>query len=69
MARSLQLSGLIHSKFSNETAFAKALGWSRQRVWKLTTGKKIPTIADVKAVAEALDTEFMVVANIFLQMK
>ena len=66
MAKDLQLNGLIHSKFDSETAMANAMGWSRQRLNRITTGKKVPDLSEVKDIANVLDTSFMAVAHIFL---
>jgi len=63
----MELRGLIYSKFKNEARMADALGWSRQRLNKITTGKKIPDLFEVRDIANILGVEFMVVANIFLR--
>ena len=67
MAKILGLRGLIFSKFESEADMAKALGWPRQRLNKITNGVKEPDLQEVQAMAEALGEEFMVVANIFLR--
>ena len=69
MAKDLQLSGLIHSKFDSESAMANAMGWSRQRLNRITTGKKVPDLFEVDDIANVLDTSFVSVAHIFLGSK
>ena len=66
MAKNLALRGMIYSKFENEAKFADALGWSRQKLNKITTGKKEPDLSEVRDMANVLDASFMDVAHIFL---
>ena len=66
MGKIMPLRGLIFSKFESESQYAKALGWSRQRLWKITTGRKDPDLNEVQHMAEVLCVSFMDVANIFL---
>ncbi|MCL1981781.1 MAG: helix-turn-helix domain-containing protein [Clostridiales bacterium] len=63
----LALRGLIYGKFDTETAFAQHLGWSRQRLNKLTSGKRKPDIDEVFEIAQLLGEDFEVVAQIFLE--
>lgn len=67
MAKVLDLRGMIYSKFGNEAQAADAMGWSRQRLNKITSGNKEPDLFDVKALADVLGVSFMDVAQIFLQ--
>ena len=69
MAKDLQLNGLIHSKYDSETAMANAMGWSKQKLNRITTGKKVPDLFEVNDIASVLDTSFMSVAQIFLGEK
>lgn len=69
MAKNMALRGLIYSHFPNESTMAQAMGWSRQRLNKITNGKKEPTIAEVQYIAVVLGVPFMDVARIFLQMQ
>ena len=66
MAKNLELNGMIHGKFGSETAMAHSLQWSRQRLNKITNGRKLPDLLEVNAMAEALDVSFIDLANIFL---
>lgn len=67
MAKVLDLRGMIYSKFDNESQAADAMGWSRQRLNKITSGNKEPDLFEVKALADVLGVPFMDVAQIFLQ--
>lgn len=69
MAKILALSGLIHSKFKYESNLADSMGWSRQRLNKITNGDKEPDLGEVRDIANALDEPFMTVAQIFLDLK
>lgn len=69
MAKILALNGLIHSKFENEARMAKALGWPRQRLNKITNGEKEPDLYEVRDISGVLGESFMTVAQIFLDRK
>ena len=69
MAKILALSGLIHSKFHTESKMADAMGWSRQRLNKITNGDKEPDLDEVRSISDVLDVSFMTVAQIFLDRK
>ena len=66
MAKNLQLSGLIHSQFGSEAKMAQSMGWSRQRLNKITNGKHVPDLFEVNDMAAALNTSFISMARIFL---
>lgn len=69
MAKIMELNSLIHGQFESEAQFATALGWSRQRMNKITTGKKQPTLEEVQQLAEGLRVPFMMVCGFFLKKK
>lgn len=64
--RNMVLRGLIYSKYHNESELARTLGWSRQRLNRITTGRKEPDIRDMKALASALDVTVQDLFDIFL---
>ena len=59
------LRSLIYGKFETESAFATHLGWQRQRLSKITNGKKTPDIYEAKAIAEGLDVDIDTLASFF----
>ena len=61
----LGLRSLIYGKFNTEAAFAGRLGWTRQRLSKITNGKKIPNIYEAKEMADALDEDIAKIAACF----
>ena len=63
----LEIRGLIHSKFDSESAFAEYLGWSRQQLNKITTGKRMPSLQETFVLSKALDVNFEEMAQIFLK--
>ena len=67
MKKVLEIRGLIHSKFDSESKFAEHLKWHRQRLNKITTGKKKPDLDETFAIAEGLEMNFEEVAQIFLR--
>lgn len=66
MAKIKELRSLIYGKYDTEVEFAKTLGWTRQRLNKITNGEKEPDISEIDVMSRALNTDFMTVANIFL---
>ena len=66
MPKNPDLNGLIHKNYDSESEMAISMGWSRQRLNRITNGKKVPDLFEVKSIADALHTSFMDVAHIFL---
>ncbi len=66
VAKILELNGLIHSKYSTESQLADELGWTKQRLNKITNGLKEPDLDEVEALAKKLDQSIETVAYIFL---
>lgn len=64
-----ELRGLIYSKYDSEAAMAKAMGWPRQRLSKITNGIKEPDISELNAIAEPLGISVGDIAQIFLRAK
>jgi len=69
VAKILELSGMIHSKYGSEVNMADAMHWSRQRLNKITNCKKVPNLYEVLELANALGTDYMTMAHIFLSQK
>lgn len=65
----MELNSLIHGQYHNQAEFAKAIGWSRQRLNKVVNGDKQPSLEDVRDISDGLHVPFMMVANIFLRPK
>lgn len=61
-----EIRGMIYAKFRSEADCAKRLGWNRQRLNKITTGKKIPDISEINQLASVLGEDEMKLYHIFL---
>ena len=69
MKKVLELRGMIYGKYESEAALAADLGWSRQRLNKITCGIKEPDLEEVSALAGALDQPIETIVQIFLRSK
>ncbi len=69
MAKSMELNGLIHSQFKNEASLARALGWPRQRLNKITSGSKEPNISEAVQIARQLGVSVDRLSDIFFESK
>ena len=49
-----------------EAECARKMGWSRQRLNKITTGKKMPDIAELNCIAAVLERNADELLHIFL---
>lgn len=63
------LKDLIATKFASEAAMARALGWKRQRLNKITTGSKEPDLHEASDMANVLDVSISQIASFFLEVK
>ena len=50
-----ELRGIIYSKFDSEADMAKAMGWTRQRLSKITNGLKEPDVNELNDMANPLN--------------
>lgn len=57
---------VILSKFKSEAAFARHIGWSRQRLNKVTNLVKGPTVQEINLIAEGLEESASDIYLIFL---
>ena len=65
----MELNSLIHGQFRSQAAFARHIGWNKQRLNKIVNCDKQPTLEEVQTIAEGLCVPFMMIANIFLRRK
>lgn len=63
------LDKLIHESYKNESACARAMGWARQRLNKITTGVKEPDVSELNELAIALHKSVGEIAEFFLRAK
>lgn len=69
MAKVIELRGLIYSKYETETQLAHDLGWTKQRLNVITTGKREPDLEEVEALAEKLGKSVGDMVHLFLRHK
>ena len=69
MAKNKALAALIHSKFDSESELARALGWKRQRLNRITTGRKEPELSEACEIAKMLQVPIDILTQIFLSNK
>jgi len=69
MMQAAPLKRLIAERYKSEAQAAKALGWSRQRLNRITNGKKEPDLDEVNALAKLLKKPLGEIAAIFLSKK
>lgn len=67
MKRVRELKALIQLKYDTETEAARDFGWTKQRLNRITTGKREPDIQEVKVLAEKLGKSWNEIADIFLR--
>ena len=63
------LCDIISTKFKSEAAFARFLGWTRQKLNLITNGKREPTVAEINDIALGLGITATQVYVIFLSSK
>jgi hypothetical protein len=61
-----KLRGAIYSKFKSASAFADALGWTKQKLSNVLTGKKIPNVTEIADMARAMKMSNAELLAIFL---
>lgn len=64
-----QLNEMIQKGYKSQAEMARKIGWSRQKMNKITTGRQKPDITDLNLLANALGCEVIVLLNIFLQQE
>ena len=69
MAKIIELRGLIYGKYESETQLAQELGWTKQRLNVITTGRREPNLEEVEARASKLDKPVGDMVYIFLRHK
>lgn len=66
MAKNNELRGLIYTKYSSLSDCARALGWPRQRLDRITNGYHIPNLVETAMLARVLDSSVNTIAEFFL---
>lgn len=66
MQRESQIKQMILERFGTEAKAARALGWPRQRLNKITIGRKEPDLEEVSALSGLLGVPVGEMVAIFL---
>lgn len=69
MKKVRELRGIIYSQFDTEAELASRLGWSAQRLNKITNGIKEPDLEELNQLSEALNRPVSDLLQIFLRYK
>ena len=64
-----EIKAVISAHFPTESALARELGWPRQRLNKLTTGARLPTIREINDLSRELGMPVGNLVDIFLRIK
>ena len=64
-----RLRGEIVAEYRTQTAFADAIGWHKNKVTKMLTGKYKPDTDEVAEIANLLDLDSPKFCDIFLSEK
>ena len=60
-----RLRTVIRKKYRTDNEFAKAMGWTKQKVSKTLKGQRSPKISDLNAMSEALELPIGEVVSFF----
>lgn len=61
-----QIRGLVFSMYSNISSFAKAIGWGRNKAYRIVNGIQKPSAGDMEAMARCLNiTDAVAFVSIF----
>ena len=64
-----KIRGLILGRYSSISAFAKEVGWSRQKASSIIRGIQEPSLDDIYVISRAVGEDADKIASIFLQQK
>lgn len=64
-----ELKNLIRTKYVTEAECARQLGWTRQKLNRITNGIKLPDVKEVNELSIALGTTVDEIAQFFLGKK
>lgn len=57
MKQNMSLHGLVRASYRSVADLAEKLGWSYSKTYRIVTGRQIPNIIEVWALADALDLQ------------
>ena len=66
MPRIKEVRKLIYEKYNSEAEMASRIGWSKQRLNRITNGAKRPSLRDISELSIGLEIDATELARIFL---
>jgi len=57
--------GMVYSTFHNAASMAREMGWEKQKLHRIMTGKQEPSVSELHELAAALHTPVIAVVNAF----
>ena len=66
MKGTIGIRGVVYDKFKSISAFADAIGWTRQKATLIVNGNQEPNLDDVDKISKALDLDYETTARFFL---
>lgn len=64
-----KIRGIVLGHYTSITAFAKEVGWTRQKASSIINGRQVPSLDDIYTIAKAVHEDAGQIASIFLQDK
>ena len=64
-----KIRGIILGRYTSITAFAKEVGWTRQKASSIINGRQEPSLDDIYAISKAVSADAGKIASIFLLSK
>lgn len=55
MQEKVSIRGLVFSKYQSISAFAREIGWGRQKAYRILNGIQEPTLTDIEKMADLLE--------------
>lgn len=61
------LRGRVYDRYVTAADMARQMGWGRQKLHRIMSGKQIPTVADLADLSRALESPIGEIAHLFLR--
>ena len=61
-----KLRGLIYSNYRTVADMARKMGWGKQKLWRIITGKQLPNAYEIDAMAKAMQASRYDILDLFL---
>ena len=68
MEGSIGIRGVVYDKYKSISAFAQAIGWTRQKATLIVNGDQEPNLDDVDKMSKALNLDYEKTARFFFAL-